>query len=139
MLGDDIATNPWPNGGEIDVMENIGSEPSTVHGSLHGPGYAAGGGLTSPFTLQDRQALADDFHVFAVDWTPGAVTWSIDGTPYGRKTPADTGGNEWVFNHSFFLIMNVAVGGTWPGPPDAGTIFPQSMIADYVRVYSYGG
>ena len=137
MLSDDTK-NPSPSRlGEIDVMENVGSEPDTVHGSLHGPGYSGARGLTSSFTLQGQRTMADDFHVFAVDWSPDAITWTIDGTPYGRKTSAEAGGNDWVFDHPFFLIVNVAVGGTWPGPPDAETALPQSMIVDYVRVYSH--
>jgi beta-glucanase (GH16 family) len=133
MLGDDAAS---ARGGEIDVMENVGSEPGTVHGSLHGPGYSADHGLTTPFTLPGGRAVADDFHVFAVDWTPDAITWFVDGVPYTRKTRADVGGHEWVFDHPFFLIINLAVGGTWPGAPPAGTVFPQSMLVDYVRVYA---
>jgi beta-glucanase (GH16 family) len=135
MLSADHGTNPAA-GGEIDVMENVGSEPGTVHGSLHGPGYTGDRSLTTPFKLRGGRALADDFHVFAIEWTPAAITWFVDGTPYGRKTPADTDGNRWVFDHPFFLILNVAVGGSWPGPPADETIFPQSMIIDYVRVYS---
>ncbi|MEU4243767.1 glycoside hydrolase family 16 protein [Actinoplanes sp. NPDC026619] len=131
MLSDDPRT-----GGEIDVMENVGSEPGTVHGSLHGPGYSGDNGLTSPFTLPAAAALADDFHVFAVDWSPAAITWFVDGTAYSRKTPADAGGKEWVFNYPFFMVLNVAVGGTWPGPPAIDTPLPQAMIVDYVRVHS---
>jgi beta-glucanase (GH16 family) len=139
MLSDDTRIEGSPRGGEIDVMEHVGSEPGTVHGSLHGPGYSGDLGLTSPFTLQGQRTLADDFHVFAVDWRPSAITWMIDGTPYSKKTPADVGNNEWVFDHPFFMIMNVAVGGTWPGPPAIDTSFPQSMIVDYVRVYPVDG
>ncbi|MDI1463018.1 family 16 glycosylhydrolase [Catellatospora sp. KI3] len=139
MLGNDIATNPWPNNGEIDIMENIGAEPGTVHGSLHGPGYSGGNPLTGQYTLPGGAALANDFHTYAVDWAPGSVTWYIDGIQYSRKTSADAGGNRWVFDHPFFMIMNVAVGGNWPGSPNAGTVFPQTMVVDYVRVYANDG
>jgi beta-glucanase (GH16 family) len=128
-----------PRGGEIDVMENVGSEPGTVHGSLHGPGYAGDLGLTTPYTLTGGRAVADDFHVYAVDWTPKSITWSVDGKEFGRRTPKDVGKKEWVFDQPFFLIMNVAVGGIWPGDPSADTPFPQSMIVDYVRAYAYDG
>jgi beta-glucanase (GH16 family) len=138
LLSDGSRQTAAARGGEIDVMENVGSEPGTVHGSLHGPGYSADRGLTSPFTLRDKTALADDFHVFAVDWTPTAITWLVDGRSYSRKTPADVRGHEWVFDQPFFLILNLAVGGDWPGPPAATTTFPQSMIVDYVRVYAAG-
>ncbi|MFD2764955.1 glycoside hydrolase family 16 protein [Micromonospora eburnea] len=137
MLGNDIATNPWPNSGEIDIMENIGREPSTVHGSLHGPGYSGGNPLTGQTSLPGGQALADAFHTYAVDWAPDSVTWYLDGVAYSRKTPADAGGNRWVFDHPFFMIMNVAVGGNWPGSPDGSTVFPQTMVVDYVRVQAW--
>jgi beta-glucanase (GH16 family) len=138
MLGNDIGSVGWPNSGEIDVMENVGKEPGTVHGSLHGPGYSGGNPLTGTYTLPGGRAFADDFHVFTVDWAPGSVTWFVDGVQYSRHTPADTSG-RWVFDHPFFMILNVAVGGGWPGSPDASTAFPQQMIIDYVHVYAQGG
>ncbi|MGH3358826.1 MAG: glycoside hydrolase family 16 protein, partial [Nocardioidaceae bacterium] len=110
----------------------------TVHGSLHGPGYSGGEAVTGSYSLPDGQAFADDFHVFAVDWSPDSVTWSVDGNAYQTKTPADLGGDEWVFDHDFFLILNLAVGGYWPGDPDESTQFPQELVVDYVRVTSAG-
>ncbi|MQA27607.1 MAG: family 16 glycosylhydrolase, partial [Micromonosporaceae bacterium] len=137
MLGNDIGSNPWPNSGEIDIMENIGREPSTVHGSLHGPGYSGGNSITASYTLPNGQRFADGFHTFTVDWAPDAVTWHVDGVQYSRKTPADAGGNRWVFDHPFFMLLNVAVGGHWPGYPDGSTVFPQTMTIDYVRVHAH--
>ncbi|MCX5528483.1 lectin [Streptomyces bobili] len=134
MLGNDIGQVGWPNSGEIDVMENVGFEPSTVHGTLHGPGYSGSGGIGAGYTLPGGQAFADAFHTFAVDWSPNAITWSVDGTVYQRRTPADLGGRQWVFDKPFFLILNLAVGGYWPGDPDGGTVFPQQLLVDYVRV-----
>ncbi|MEV7085731.1 family 16 glycosylhydrolase [Streptomyces sp. NPDC093085] len=134
MLGDDIGSVGWPNSGEIDVMENVGFEPGTVHGTLHGPGYSGEGGIGAAYTLPNGQAFADDFHTFAVDWAPDAITWSVDGNVYQRRTPADLGGRSWVFNKPFFLILNLAVGGYWPGDPDGGTAFPNQLVIDYVRV-----
>jgi len=141
MLGNDIGSVGWPNSGEIDVMENVGFEPGTVHGTLHGPGYSGGSGVGAGYTLPGGQAFADAFHTFTVDWEPGAVTWYVDGIQYSRKTPSDIGGNRWVFDHPFYLLMNLAVGGNWPGPPDGSTVFPQQLLIDYVRVnaYSSGG
>ena len=137
MLG---ATGSWPNGGEIDIMENIGKEPSTVHGTIHGPGYSGDHGIGAPYQITGR--FADDFHVFAVIWRKGAeqgadsIEFQVDGNTYKKITPADLpAGKEWVFNKPFFLIMNVAVGGGWPGNPDSTTVFPQTMTIDYVRVY----
>ncbi|HEY3681645.1 MAG TPA: glycoside hydrolase family 16 protein [Streptosporangiaceae bacterium] len=134
MLGDDIGSNPWPNCGELDIMENVGFEPGTVHGSAHGPGYSGGNPLTGTYTLPNGQAFADDFHTFAIDWAPDSVKWSVDGQVYETRTPADTNGNKWVFDHPFFVILNLAVGGNWPGSPNDGTQFPQTMTVDYVHV-----
>ncbi|GHI84003.1 glycoside hydrolase family 16 protein [Streptomyces xanthophaeus] len=139
MLGDDIGQVGWPASGEIDVMENVGFEPSTVHGTLHGPGYSGSGGIGAGYTLPGGQAFADAFHTFAVDWSPNAITWSVDGTVYQRRTPADLGGRQWVFDKPFFVILNLAVGGYWPGDPDGSTAFPQQLLVDYVRVTSGGG
>jgi beta-glucanase (GH16 family) len=136
MLGADINTAGWPRCGEIDIMENIGREPATVHGSMHGPGYSGGDSLSAGFALPGGEALADGFHVFAVEWEPAIVRFSIDGSLYETRTPADLKpGQVWVFDHRFFMLLNVAVGGDWPGSPDASTVFPQTMLVDYVRVY----
>ncbi|MFH9548274.1 ricin-type beta-trefoil lectin domain protein [Streptomyces sp. NPDC017435] len=134
MLGNDIGQVGWPASGEIDVMENVGFEPATVHGTLHGPGYSGSAGIGAGYTLPGGQAFADAFHTFAVDWSPNTITWSVDGTVYQRRTPADLGGRQWVFDKPFFLILNLAVGGYWPGDPDGSTAFPQQLLVDYVRV-----
>ncbi|MHC3472852.1 lectin [Streptomyces sp. 7R007] len=131
MLGTPVN---WPDSGEIDVMENVGFEPSTVHGTIHGPGYSGSGGIGAAYSLPNGQAFADAFHTFAVDWAPDSITWSVDGTVYQRRTPADLGGKTWVFNKPFFLILNLAVGGYWPGDPDASTSFPQQLVVDSVSV-----
>jgi len=136
MLGADIPTVGWPRCGEIDIMENIGREPSTVHGTVHGPGYSGANGIGASFTLPGGARFADDFHVFAVEWEPAAIRWYVDGALYQTRTPADLpAGQRWAFDHPFFLLLNVAVGGGWPGSPDATTVFPQTMLVDYVRVY----
>ncbi|AXQ53605.1 hydrolase [Streptomyces sp. SCA2-2] len=134
MLGADFGQVGWPASGEIDIMENVGFEPSTVHGTLHGPGYSGGNGIGAGYTLPGGEQFADGFHTFAVDWAPDRISWSVDGQVYQTRTPADTGGNPWVFNKPFFLILNLAVGGDWPGPPDGNTTFPQELVVDYVRV-----
>jgi beta-glucanase (GH16 family) len=134
MLGEDIGSAGWPDCGEIDVMENVGFEPGTVHGTLHGPGYSGAGGIGAGYTLPDGQKFSDDFHTFAVDWSPEKITWSVDGNVYQTRTPADLNGNRWVFDHPFFMILNLAVGGDWPGDPDGSTSFPQQLVVDYVRV-----
>jgi len=136
MLGDNFPTAGWPACGEIDIMESIGSEPSIVHGTLHGPGYSGANPLTGTYTNPSGR-LADGFHVYAVEWDPDAVRFYLDNKMYERRTPADLpAGKSWVFDHPFFIVLNVAVGGNMPGSPDAATKFPQKMVVDYVRVYS---
>ncbi|MCZ9340769.1 family 16 glycosylhydrolase, partial [Streptomyces sp. TRM76130] len=110
----------------------------TVHGTVHGPGYSGSGGIGAAYTLPDGEAFADGFHTFAVDWSPEAITWSVDGQTYKTLTPSGVNGNEWVFDHPFFLILNFAVGGDWPGSPESTTAFPQTMTVDYVRVSAAG-
>ena len=136
MLGDDFPTAGWPGCGEIDIMENIGREPATVHGTIHGPGHSGDDSLGAPYFVPSG-IVADDFHVFAVEWEPNEIRFYVDGHLYETRTPADLpAGARWTFDHPFFLILNVAVGGKWPGSPDASTKFPQQMLVDYVRVYS---
>jgi hypothetical protein len=129
-----LGGNNWPTSGEIDIMENLGREPSIAHGTMHGPGYSGASGPSGLYTLPDGAKFSDDFHVFAIEWETNVIRWYVDGKLYSTKTPADIGGNTWVFNHGFFFILNLAVGGEWPGNPDSTTVFPQKFIVDYVRV-----
>src|SRR5262249_12613783 len=136
MLGSNTGSVGWPTCGEIDVMENIGKEPATVHGSMHGPGYSGSNGLTAAYSLPGGQQFKDAYHVFAVDWTPTTIRWYVDDHLYETRTRADLPpGKDWVFDHSFFVLLNLAVGGYWPGYPDDTTMFPQTYLVDYVRVY----
>jgi beta-glucanase (GH16 family) len=135
LLGDDIGTSGWPACGEIDIMENIGKEPTLIHGTIHGPGYSGSAGPTATYTLPGGGQFSDDFHVFAIAWAPDSIRWYVDDQLYSTKTPQDVGsGNKWVFQHSFFILLNLAVGGQWPGNPDGTSVFPQTMTVDYVRV-----
>ena len=136
-LGNDIDQVSWPTCGEIDIMENIGREPGVNHGTLHGPGYSGGGGLSGKYTLPGGAALSADFHTFAIEWEQNAIRFYVDDHLYETRTPADVpAGDRWVYDHPFFLLLNVAVGGAFPGNPDATTVFPQTMTVDYVRVYA---
>ena len=136
-LGDNIgAPNVgWPQCGELDIME-AAIDFRVNHGSAHGPGYSGGSPLTGTWTIPSGR-LGDDYHVYAMEWEPGVVRWYVDDNLYETRTPADVPpGKTWVYDHPFFIIMNVAVGGNWPGTPDASATFPQTMSVDYVRVYS---
>jgi beta-glucanase (GH16 family)/photosystem II stability/assembly factor-like uncharacterized protein len=140
MLGNNIDSVGWPVCGEIDIMEHIGRIPATAYGTIHGPGFSGAAGIQGVYNLPDGQFFADDFHVFAVEWDPHAVRWYIDGNLYKTVTPSSLPANSsWVFEHPFFMLLNVAVGGDWPGSPDATTVFPQTMLVDYVRVYERTG
>ena len=137
MLGDNFGSAGWPKCGEIDIMENVGKEPGVNHGSLHGPNSTkATSDLTATIALPAGQTLSNDFHVYAIEWEPEAIRFYIDANLYATFSAAQwPPGGTWVFDHRFFLILNVAVGGDWPGSPDDTTEFPQTMLVDYVRVY----
>ena len=151
MLGDNIKTIGWPKCGEIDIMENIGKEPATVHGSIHGPlSNGTATDLTAPAKLASGKNFYESFHVYAVEWEPAEIRFYVDQTLFATftpqspikipgstapSTPSEIAG-AWVFDHPYFLLLNVAVGGDWPGPPDATSSYPQSMLIDYVRVYA---
>lgn len=135
MLGDNIGSVGWPACGEIDIMEYRGQEPNVVHGSLHGPGYSGGSAITGHFTLPGNGFDAG-FHTFAIEWDREGIAWFVDGQIYQRRSASDLpSGARWVFDHPFFLLLNVAVGGTFVGDPDESTQFPQTMLVDWVRVY----
>ncbi|WP_040757590.1 glycoside hydrolase family 16 protein [Winogradskyella psychrotolerans] len=135
LLGDDSnGTEVWPQIGEIDIMENRGQEPTIVGGAVHGPGYSGGTAISKPYELENDR-FDTGFHVFGVEWGENYINYYVDDVLYNQITPADVPG-EWVFNDDFYIIMNVAVGGSYVGSPNASTVFPQEMLVDYVRVYS---
>ncbi|MGA8152171.1 MAG: glycoside hydrolase family 16 protein [Terriglobales bacterium] len=136
LLGDDFSTAGWPACGEIDIMESTGAKQSTIHATLHGPGYFSGNGLTSVYTLPAEHS-GNGFHIFAAEWEPDVIRFYVDDVLYATKTPDDLpSGKRWVFDHPFFVLLNLAVGGDFPGRPDSSTVFPQKMLVDYVRVYA---
>ena len=124
----------WPKSGEIDIMEMVGHEPNRTHGTLH---FGPGPGSTS---INRNIALSggtfnDEFHVFSIEWKQDQLKWFLDGNLFSTINKADLGANHYPFNEDFFFIINLAVGGNWPGNPNANTYFPQWLIVDYVRVY----
>lgn len=138
MLGDSISKVGWPACGEFDIMENVGKEPATIHGSIHGTGFTGTKiGLTAP--LAGDAAFANAFHTFGMIWSPGKVQYYVDNPAniYATFTPASLPkGAVWPFDGGkFFIILNLAIGGDWPGSPDQATSFPAQMLVDYVRVW----
>jgi beta-glucanase (GH16 family) len=136
MMGSNFDAVHWPVCGEIDIMENIGSEPAMIHGSLHGPQYSGSNPLTGGYTLPNNARFSDAFHLFAIEWEPNVIRFYVDGklfeTQDSNSLPSS---KHWAFNHPFYLLLNLAVGGFWPGNPDQTTVFPATMRVDYVRVY----
>jgi beta-glucanase (GH16 family) len=139
MLGDRSRARGWPAVGEIDIMENIGKEPSMVHGTVHGPGYSGGESIGKPYSLPAGKRFADDFHVYSVIWNPDSIEFFVDGNSYHKLLSTGIpAGTTWAYDHPFYLILNLAVGGQWPGNPDDSTVFPQQLLVDYIRVYQTG-
>jgi|SRR5215471_13470190 len=132
-----LGTGPgrWPNIGEIDVMEERGSTPNTIVGSVHGPEYFGAGALSRVFALP-AGTFAEDFHLFAFEWTADGMRWLVDDTAYHTRTRAgmESLGDTWVFDQPFYILLNLAVGGSFGGNPNSSTPFPAQMVIDYVRV-----
>jgi beta-glucanase (GH16 family) len=137
MLGADFPDVNWPDCGEVDIMEYRGQEPNVVIGSIHGPGYSGSRAISARY--ESSGFLNEKYHLYAIEWDSESIEWFIDDTRYHRVTrddlPPDT---RWVFDHPFFILLNVAVGGRFVGPPDESTVFPQTMLVDWVRVYEFG-
>jgi beta-glucanase (GH16 family) len=137
MLGSSFDGSNWPDCGEIDIMEYVGREPDLVIGTVHGPGYSGALGISQWNRREEN--IADDFHVFAIDWTPGRIDWYYDGVKYHTVTREDVGDRTWVFDQPFFVILNLAVGGTLGGMIGLDTTFPAQLQVDYVRVFQPAG
>jgi beta-glucanase (GH16 family) len=135
LLGDNHETNHWPNCGEIDILETIGA-PNTMYSTLHGPGYSGSKGISAKYPLLGGESVDNGFHLYAVEWSPHDIKFFFDDHLIVHRTDADLpAGTTWVYDHPFYILLNLAVGGNWPGSPDAATIFPQQMLVDYIRVY----
>jgi uncharacterized protein (TIGR03437 family) len=144
MLGENIGSAGWPTCGEVDIMENFGfygsvNDAATNNGTAHGPGYSGANGISKSYTLPLGEQVADDFHLYAIQWSANAVAFYVDGALYSTVTPGSLPpGAQWVYNAPFFILLNLAIGGpnTFLGTPDSGAPFSnQDMLVDYVRVY----
>ncbi len=137
-LGTNIDQVGWPKSGEIDMMENLGQRPFTAYGSIHGPSTLKPYKFGLTTSVLAETSLSQGFHVYGVNRSPNLVQMTLDGVPYATYRPSSLArGRQWVFNKPFFLILNLAVGGNWPGAPNATTQFPATMLVDWVRVYSW--
>jgi beta-glucanase (GH16 family) len=149
LLGADCEQVGWPLCGEIDIMEYRRQEPTSVSGSIHGPGYSGEtvpqGQITKSYDLENDRFDAG-FHIFGIEWGPDYINYYVDDILYNQITPEDLeitpedpdnpdALGEWVYNKPFYIIINLAVGGNFPQAPDSDEVFPQSMLVDYVRVY----
>ncbi len=134
MLPQNNVFGGWPKSGELDILEMVGHEPNKVYGTLHfgpGPGSTQ---ISRGYTLNGSDFSAD-FHTFSIVWDTNSIEWFVDGNLFSTVKHTDMGSATYPFNEDFFFIINLAVGGQWPGAPDATTVFPQRLIVDYVRVY----
>jgi len=131
MLGDNNIG--WPASGEIDILEHIGRDPNTIYATVHAPGYSGGKGAGGKFIVP-ADTVKNDFHVYAIEWQENEIRWLFDDQEYLKVTP-ETVPAAWIFDHDFYIIMNMAVGGGLPGYPDKTTVFPQFLNVDYVRVF----
>ena len=135
MLGNNMDSTPWPECGEIDIMEGKGAASNTVWGTLHGPGYSGGGGIGNTYLAQ--YPLSDRYHVYAIEWHKNSIKWFFDGKLYHEMSPATVNGNKWVFNKPFFLIVNLAMGGLFGGETDPN-VKSAKLNVDYIRYYKIG-
>ncbi len=135
LLGADCGDVAWPQCGEIDIMEYRGQDPTIIHGSVHGPGYSASEAVTKRYELANDR-FDTGFHIFGIEWGPNYINYYVDDVLYNQITPEDVPG-KWVYDQPFYIILNVAVGGSFVGTPNSQTIFPQTMLVDYVRIYEY--
>lgn len=123
---------------EIDVLEHVGDDPTHIYSSLHGRTPTASRSRCTQYTLASGAAFHRAFHVYTLDWDSSKITFSVDGHPFVTRTRTSFG-PAWTFDQQMFLVLNLAVGGDWPGSPTSATRFPATMLVDYVRVYARAG
>lgn len=134
MMGTNFKKVGWPRCGEIDIMESAGDHPRIVTGTIHGPN---GVGAGAPYTLPKGKEFWQHYHVFAVYWTPNSIRFAVDGHFYACFTPKDQPAGGWVFDHRFYVILNVAEGGTYGGLTNSTAVFPQTMLVDWIKAYAW--
>ncbi|WP_231384226.1 discoidin domain-containing protein [Cellulomonas sp. URHD0024] len=138
MMGADFLTGrPWPYNGEVDIMEVLGKDTTTSYSTLHAPAYNGAGGYGGSYKLPSGAPLSNDYHVWAAEWDASGIRYYLDNQLVftADKATVESTRGPWIYDHDFYVILNLAVGGDWPGPVDATTPFPSSMLVDYVRVY----
>lgn len=135
MLPADNAYGGWPASGEIDIMELVGHTPEIAYGTVHfGNSFQDRSYITGEISLPQGD-FSQDFHLFSIEWEPDSIRWSMDDKVYHAVNKASLAPYSWPFDKPFYILLNVAVGGNWPGYPDETTILPQKMVIDYVKVY----
>ena len=137
MLGDTMDSQGWPLAGEIDIMEWVGKAPLEALGTLHGPGYFGDHGCGGKLVFEE--SLAGQWHEFSINWKPGQISWFVDNKEYFSATPDSVSPNEWVYDHPFYLLLNMAVGGNLGGPLDPNLPESNKLVVDYIRLYEYEG
>jgi beta-glucanase (GH16 family) len=137
MLGEPMDSQGWPLAGEIDIMEWVGKKPLEALGTLHGPGYFGDNGCGGKLTAD--APFSDEWHEFSITWKPNEITWFVDDQEYFKATPDSVAPNQWVYEHPYYILLNLAVGGNLGGPLAADLPASNKLLVEYVRIYEFEG
>jgi beta-glucanase (GH16 family) len=137
MLGEPMDVQGWPLAGEIDIMEWVGKKPLEALGTLHGPGYFGDNGCGGRLTVETP--LSDDWHEFSITWKPNEITWFVDDQQYFQATPESVAPNQWVYEHPYYLLLNLAVGGNLGGPLAEDLPSSNKLLVEYIRIHEFEG